>query len=396
MSENELLQKWATTKKQQYLNLLLTQLYRLGKEKLSDQVSRDVLHNAILKIHQRLETKCDIREIKSFFLKTLYNGTIDYYKHKKQHDYLPFEDTTEIEQQVDFGYERIDLDQLLKLEHLVRNKSLKKSRLKFLHAILLSPEANTISRQNKFFHRNELKKSVSLLDVQQAGQFFTYTRRILQEVEDNQQSCEVQKLYEDAKSYKRRALAYCQQDSIQDYNETELDLLKLFNITIALHLYRKATSLNPNYFKSRFNMGFCYYKLGKYDNAIKEFEVSLYYLNKDKQQSNFKVKQGSTLRNLGTIYLFHVNQYHKALERFQEALAFTPDDEKIRLGIIFSACKLNDLQVANEQIKLCKPKILSKNIEDWSNQDEKVKALTINLYKENQSLRSYIPIEKII
>lgn len=396
MSENELMQRWAATKDSQFLSLLLERLYQLGERKLRDSISKDVLHNAILKMHARLEGDCDIREVRSFFLKTLYNGLMDHYKREQQFQYIPLNEEYIGEEKAVYDIDRIDLKQLKQLEQLIRKRQLGNSRIKFLNAVLLESEEDQFSRQNKFFHRKELKKTISLLDLEKAEQFFTYTRRELNEQEDVDQPKEVQSLYEEAKSYKRSALAL-EANSINDYSDQEVKLLRLFNLTIALHLYQQASTLNPIYFKPRFNVGFCFFKLEKYEAAVKEFSAALFYLKKDKQQSNFDIKMGSTLRNLGTIYLLCLHHYKKALQCFSDALAYTPSDEKIRLGIVFSACKLNDDQVAMEYINSFENTMAIQNsITAWTADDDKVKHLAINIYKESRLVRPYIPIEKII
>lgn len=395
MSENELLQQWSATKDHEFLSLLLERLYELGRKKLSDKVSIDVLHNAILKMHTRIEKDSDIREVKSFFLKTLYNGLMDHYKEVNKNCTIPLQEEMYEHETQPYKFENADIEQLKVLEQLIRAKKLKKSRIKFLNSILIDQDEKGISRQNKFFHRKELKKTISLLDTEIIGQFFTYTRRVLKEQEDTQQEVNVQMLYEEAKMYKQRALSI--EKSNVSYSEEEANLMKLFNYNIALQLYKQASALCPEYFKARFNIGFCFFKLERYDAAIKEFKAVLFYLKQQVNQSNFDVKLGSTLRNLGTIYLLNLKQYHKALDCFNEAIKHTPTDNKVRLGIIFSACKLNDTAFALEHLKAFdKPLDLEESITDWTTNNEKVKHLTISIYKESDAIRNYIPIEKII
>lgn len=397
MSENELLKQWTATKNKYYLSLLLERLYAIGEKKLSDSVSKDVLHNAILKMHHRLEKNTDIREIKGFFLKTLYNGLMDFYKKENQESFLPFDEECATFDNASTPIESIDLVRLQKLEKLIRKKQLRKSRIKFLKALLLDDAQNDISRQNKFFHRNELKKTISLVDLNEIGHYFTYTRRVLNESEDALQDNQVQDFYNKAKRYKHAAISYMNNEFPKSYSETERKLLILFNITLALNLYQQASEMSPSYFKARFNIGFCYYKLDKFQEAIKEFMAAKFYLNQHPSQSNFELKMGSVLRNLGTIYLLHIHQYHKALSVFKEALLYTPEDEKIRMGLIFSACKLNDDAVAFEHLKVFENKSdISKCIADWTSSDDKIKYLAIDLFKESKAIRSYIPIEKII
>ena len=396
MSENELMHRWAATKDSHFLSLLLERLYQLGERKLKDKISKDVLHNAILKIHTKLEGDCDIREVKSFFLKTLYNGLMDHYKKEQQHQYVQLNEEYIEEEKSVYDIDRIDLKQLKQLEQLIRTKQLGNSRIKFLNAVLLESEKDQFSRQNKFFHRNELRKTISLLDLEKAEQFFTYTRRELNEQEDVQQIEEVQALYQEAKAYKRSALILASNDQ-EEFSEQEINLLRLFNMTVALHLYQQASSLSPFYFKPRFNVGFCFFKLDKFEAAVKEFKATLFYLKKDPKQSNFNIKMGSTLRNLGTIYLLCLHQYHKALKSFNEALEYTPSDEKVRLGVVFSACKLNDNEVALEHLNYFENTLeIQKSITEWTANDDKVKHLAINIYKESAVIRPYIPIEKII
>jgi tetratricopeptide (TPR) repeat protein len=396
MSENELLQHWAATKDKYFLSLLLERLYNLGEEKLSDKISKDVLHNAIIKIHVRLEKDTNIKEIKSFFLKTLYNGLMDYYKAENSDTVIPIDNALSTPDSLSSSIESIDLMRLQKLEDLIRKKQLRNSRIKFLKALLLDAE-NDLSRQIKFFHRTELKRTISLVDLSEVGHYFTYTHRVLNECEDDEQIEQVQQLYEQAKEYKRAAIAFMNNEFPKSYSETERNLLVLFNFTIALNLYKQACEMNPGYFKARFNIGFCLYKLDKFSEAVKEFKAAVFYLNKYPAQSHFDIKMGSALRNIGTIYLLHLGQYHKALSAFETALKFTPKDEKIRLGLIFSACKLNDDGMVKEHLNAFQSKSdISKSIADWTFTDEKIKHLAISLYKESTTIRSYIPIEKII
>jgi tetratricopeptide (TPR) repeat protein len=396
MSENELLKHWSATKDKYYLSLLLERLYTLGEAKLSDKISKDVLHNAIIKIHVRLEKDTNIKEIKSFFLKTLYNGLMDYYKAESNDTLIPIDKALSAPDGSSNSIESVDLVRLQKLEDLIRKKQLRNSRINFLKALLLDKE-NDLSRQIKFFHRTELKRTISLVDLSEVGHYFTYTHRVISENEDQEQAQQVQQLYEQGKEYKRAAIAFANNKFPKSYSETERNLLVLFNFTIALNLYKQACEISPGYFKARFNIGFCLYKLDKFTEAVKEFKAAVFYLNKQTTQSNFDLKMGSALRNMGTIYLLHLGQYHKALSAFESALKFTPKDEKIRLGLIFSACKLNDEGVVKEHLSAFNSKSeISKYISDWTDSDEKIKHLAISLYKESISIRPYIPIEKII
>ena len=144
-------------------------------------------------------------------------------------------------------------------------------------------------------------------------------------------------------------------------------------------------------------MGYCYFKLNRFEAAVKEFNAVLFYLKAQPDQSNFDIKMGSTLRNLGTLYLLHMRQYHKAWRAFDKALEYTPSDEKIRLGIIFSACKLNDEEMAMEHLMAFDNKSkVKQSISDWSTSNEVVKGIVIDLYKERSAMREFIPIEKII
>ncbi len=395
MSENELLQQWSATKDHRVLSLLLERLYELGQKKLSDKVSIDVLHNAILKIHSRIEKNCDIREVKSFFLKTLYNGLMDHYKAENKNSVLPLCLESFDDEVKPYAIPCVDIDQLKVLEQLIRSKQLKKSRIKFLNAVLAEGDTTGISRQSKFFHRKELKKTISLIETETIGQFFTYTRKVLTEKEDDQQELNVQMLYEEAKMHKQRALSL--EKMVASYTKEEVHLMKLFNYNIALQLYKQASALSPEYFKARFNIGFCFFKLERYEAAIKEFRAVVFYLRQHSKQSNFNIKLGSTLRNLGTIYLLNLNNYQKALDCFNEALKYTPTDSKVRLGIIFSACKLNDSAFALENLKAFKrPSEFEETITDWTTNDEKIRHLIISIYKESDAIRNYIPIEKII
>ena len=104
----------------------------------------------------------------------------------------------------------------------------------------------------------------------------------------------------------------------ESYKKKEYDIALQKFITMQLE--------DPNNLELFYNIGNCYYKLGNYDAAEKNFKKSL--------ESNNKGLKANSLYNLGNV-AYRNGDYETAIKRYEEALKIAPDDKEAKENIEF-------------------------------------------------------------
>lgn len=114
--------------------------------------------------------------------------------------------------------------------------------------------------------------------------------------------------------------------------------------------YRDALAIDPDDFKSSFNLADALYKQGKIDDALKEFS-NLAGTVTDKE------KLSSVYHNMGNCYMKN-DDYQNAVDAYKNSLRNNPSSENTRYNLAYAKQKL--MQQQNQQ-----------NQENQQNQDNK-------------------------
>lgn len=96
--------------------------------------------------------------------------------------------------------------------------------------------------------------------------------------------------------------------------------------TAAESKYKAAMNMNPMEKMAVYNLGNTYFKQGKWDESIKEYEN---YLNMEMENA---ADRGAALHNMGNAYL-KKKDLKKALEVYKEALRNNPSDDQTRYNL---------------------------------------------------------------
>lgn len=131
----------------------------------------------------------------------------------------------------------------------------------------------------------------------------------------------------------------------KDYNKGQY--------TQAVEQYDKALKKKPLWEIPLFNLGNTFYRLQKYDDAVKKYSGN----NKTKDTS----LRAGTQYNMGNAY-FKKNDYEKAVESYKNALRIKPDDADAKFNL--------ELALKKQQEKQNKDKDKNKDNKDKDKQDK--------------------------
>lgn len=147
--------------------------------------------------------------------------------------------------------------------------------------------------------------------------------------------------------------------------------------------YRKSLQQKPNSYKGAFNLGDAYYKQGKYQEAIEQFEA----IANRKSSSDTMAK---AFHNLGNSYLKNylsmpkmlandsLNQLKEksltnSVEAYKKSLKNNPKDEDARYNLSYASRLLKQQQQQNQQNKNDKNKDKNKDENKKGNENNKDK-----------------------
>ncbi|KAG2220240.1 hypothetical protein INT45_008781 [Circinella minor] len=112
------------------------------------------------------------------------------------------------------------------------------------------------------------------------------------------------------------------------------------SIDMAMHSYHKSVQLVPSA-PGYFNIGVCYFQMGKHQDAIRSFERSL----------EFEPNQADAHTNIASAYLMLKN-VPEAIKHLEQASNFNPLDGEIQynLGVVYEATgKLDEAKTRFER-----------------------------------------------
>ena len=130
-------------------------------------------------------------------------------------------------------------------------------------------------------------------------------------------------------------------------------------------MLEKSIDINPNFYKSLFNMGVVYKRLGQNEKAIEYYFKSL-DLNRDYHY---------TYLNLSAIYI-EEREFYKSIERLSEGISYNPYAEVLYYN---RACSYAILGMEEKAIKdIRKTLILKPSSINWVLKDKDFKELYNN------------------
>jgi Ca-activated chloride channel homolog len=101
--------------------------------------------------------------------------------------------------------------------------------------------------------------------------------------------------------------------------------------------YKKSLDANRDSKPAQFNLGDAYYKQGKYEDAMRQFEA----LSADKKLD--KGKQAQAFHNLGNSYL-QSKKYEESINAYKNALKLNPKDNDTRYNLAYAQSMLQQQQ----------------------------------------------------
>ncbi len=154
------------------------------------------------------------------------------------------------------------------------------------------------------------------------------------------------------------AIAQTERKLVRDGNE----MYKNKKYSDAEVNYKKSLGVNKDSKPAQFNLGDAYYKQGKYDDAIKQFDNLSSDKNLDKQE------QGRAFHNLGNSYL-QAKKYPESIGAYKNAMKLNPKDNDTRYNLAYAQSMLQQQQQQkkNDQNKDQK----DKDKKDDKKQDQK-------------------------
>lgn len=184
-------------------------------------------------------------------------------------------------------------------------------------------------KQSKY--KEAIEYFEKIIDLKQDYRYvYRYIAECYEELEDYKHSIDyytqaIEKYPDDETFYLDRGLIY---SDIEDY-------------TNALKDYKKALEIYPDYSYAYNNMGLVYRDLKQYDKAEYYFKQAL-----EKNSDNYR-----TMGNLADLYLYHLEQYNKAIELFSNQLKIVNDEPDTYAGRGEAYFKLGNIKKSTDDYK---------------------------------------------
>jgi tetratricopeptide (TPR) repeat protein len=122
--------------------------------------------------------------------------------------------------------------------------------------------------------------------------------------------------------------------------------------------YKKALEQDPHSKEALMNLGKCYYKEQRYDEAMQQYGTTMKTLQSPKDQSASYYDMGNTL--------YRSEKYQDALHAYSRALKLNPDDDDARYNLQMTRAKLQEQNDKDKQ----KQKNDKQNKQDNKNQNK--------------------------
>ncbi len=150
--------------------------------------------------------------------------------------------------------------------------------------------------------------------------------------------------------------------SFRSLNNDGVDLYKEKKYGDAEINFRKGIEKEPGKFKGYFNLGDNYYKLGKFDEAIKSYKSAL-------GKTTSGTEKADAYHNIGNA-LLKKGQYQESIDAFKNSLKLNPKDKETKYNLSYALNMLKNEQNKNQNNKdKNKDKNQDKN-KDKQNQDQ--------------------------
>ncbi len=130
------------------------------------------------------------------------------------------------------------------------------------------------------------------------------------------------------------------------YNDSEVD-------------FRKGLEKDSKNFNANFNLGDSHYKQGRYDEAMKSFQLAL----KNTNDNDYKAK---AYHNIGNS-LLKTEKYQESIDAYKNALKLNPNDQETKYNLSYA---LNMLKQQKEQKQQNKNKDDKNQNKDQNNKDQ--------------------------
>ena len=105
--------------------------------------------------------------------------------------------------------------------------------------------------------------------------------------------------------------------------------------------YRKSLNKNQKSKEGNFNLGDAYYKQGKFEEAVKQFE------SVNSQSADNKTK-AAAMHNLGNSFI-QSKKYQEGVDAYKQALKLNPKDEDTRYNLAYAQSMLKQQQQQQQQ-----------------------------------------------
>ncbi len=154
------------------------------------------------------------------------------------------------------------------------------------------------------------------------------------------------------------------------------DLYKDQKYTDAEVNYRKALDKEKDLLQGHFNLGNALNKEGKYDEAIKEFDLA-------RQKATSPETRAHAWYNIGNS-LMGAQKYQDAVGAYVNSLQLNPRDQEAKYNLSYALEKLKQQQQQQKQDKNQDKKNQDKKKQDQKNQQNKDQQQTQDQNKQNQ------------